>query len=269
MVTTPNPSSESTPPVDDLGITARYNALLERVDAAAKRSGRTGKDIIVVLVSKYGTLEQIRELIAAGHVHFGESRAQQLEQRSAQISDWIERMGEISSPGSQALPDGVNWHMIGHLQRNKARKTIKSARLIQTVDSLRLAEEIQAIAAKGDEPVDVLVQVNVSGEPKKTGITPPAVPHIIDQIETMINVQVRGLMCMAENTENDTTIRHNFEQCSELFEEIRRRGNLGPRFNILSMGMSNDFESAIECGANCIRVGSAIFQDEGRPKPSE
>lgn len=269
MVTTPNPSSESKPPVDDLGIIGRYNALLERVDAAAKRSGRTTNDIIVVLVSKYGTLEQIRELITAGHIHFGESRAQQLEQRSAQISDWIERMGEISAPGSKGLPETVNWHMIGHLQRNKARKTIKSARLIQTVDSLRLAEEIQAIASKGDEPVDVLVQVNVSGEPKKTGITPPAVPHIIDQIETMINVQVRGLMCMAENTEDENTIRQNFEQCGELFDEIQQRGNLGVRFNILSMGMSNDFEAAIECGANCIRVGSAIFQDEGRPKLPE
>ncbi|MAJ47350.1 MAG: YggS family pyridoxal phosphate enzyme [Planctomycetes bacterium TMED75] len=266
MPTPPNSSTAADLESSELTLLERYHVLMDRVAAAAERSGRTAKDIIVVLVSKYGTLEQIRELVGAGHLHFGESRAQQLEQRAAQISEWLGRMREVSPSDSSSLPEQVHWHMIGHLQRNKAKKTIQCSRLIQTVDSLRLAEEIQAAAAKGDRPVEVLIQVNVTGEPQKKGIAPPAVRHLIDQVETMVNVQVRGLMCMGENTDDASTIRRHFEHCQELFEEITLKNDLAGRFNILSMGMSNDYEVAIECGSNCIRVGSAVFQDEGKSR---
>ena len=267
MVIPPNSATASNIESSELNLLERYHVLMDRVAAAAERSGRSAKDIIVVLVSKYGTLEQIRELVGAGHLHFGESRSQQLEQRAAQIAEWLERTREIGPAGSDALPDAVNWHMIGHLQRNKAKKAVQHARLIQTVDSLRLAEEIQTAAAKRDRPVEVLIQVNVTGEPQKKGIAPPAVRHLIDQVETMVNVQVRGLMAMGEHTDDADSIRRTFEHCQELFEEIATKNNLGGRFNILSMGMSNDYEIAIECGSNCIRVGSAVFQDEGKPAP--
>ena len=253
----------------ELDLLGRYRSLMERVAAAAERSGRSARDVVVVLVSKYGTIEQIRELVDAGHVHFGESRAQQLEQRAAQISEWLERRNEISPPDQQRPGGAVHWHMIGHLQRNKARKLIKYVRLVQTVDSLRLAEEIQSAAAKGDRPVEVLIQVNVSGESQKHGIAPPAVRHLIDQVETMVNVQVRGLMCMAEHSDDVEVVRRDFAHCQELFEEISNRNNLGGRFNILSMGMSNDFETAIECGSNLVRIGSAVFRDEGRSPAGE
>lgn len=266
MPTPPNSSTAADLESSELTLLERYHVLMDRVAAAAERSGRTAKDIIVVLVSKYGTLEQIRELVGAGHLNFGESRAQQLEQRAAQISEWLGRLREVSPSDSSSLPEQVHWHMIGHLQRNKAKKAIQCSRLIQTVDSLRLAEEIQAAAAKGDRPVEVLIQVNVTGESQKKGIAPPAVRHLIDQVETMVNVQVRGLMCMGEHTDDANTIRRHFEQCQELFEEITLKNDLAGRFNILSMGMSNDYEVAIECGSNCIRVGSAVFQDEGKSR---
>lgn len=247
----------------------RYRALMERVEAAAQRSGRDKEDIIVVLVSKYGTLEQIRKLIELGHRDFGESRAQQLEQRSVQIAEWLTRMSEVP-PSGVTLPsaDGVRWHMVGHLQRNKTKKAIAHARLVHSVDSLRLAEDIQSYAAKRDEPVEVLVQVNVSGEQQKSGVAPPAVRHLIDQIDTMVNVSVRGLMCMAPEGADEETLRAIFTRCRELFDETKKFGGGGENFNILSMGMSNDFEAAIECGSNCIRIGSLVFQDEGREPES-
>ena len=262
-------ANSETPPETgstELDLLGRYQAVLKRVAAAAERSGRSASDVVVVLVSKYGTIEQIRELVDAGHLHFGESRAQQLEQRAAQISEWLERRKEIAPGESGVQPESVRWHMVGHLQRNKARKVVKHVRLVQTVDSLRLAEEIQSAAAKGDRPVEVLIQVNVSGESQKHGIAPPAVRHLIDQVETMVNVQVRGLMCMAEHSDDVEVVRRDFVHCQELFEEIETKNDLGGRFNILSMGMSNDFETAIECGSNLVRIGSAVFQDEGKVK---
>lgn len=265
MTTSFGPASPPNAPTGVLGLLDRYGALMDRVASAAQKAGSRPEKIIVVLVSKYGTLEQIRELIDHGHLDFGESRAQQLEQRSVQIAEWLTRLREVPArPGVQSAPDAVRWHMVGHLQRNKARKAMEHARLIHSVGSLRLAEEIQTVASKREDPVEVLVQVNVSDEQKKHGVAPPAVRHLIDQIDTMVNVSVRGLMCMAEDTVDVDVLRAKFTRCQELFEETKRLGGGGENFNILSMGMSNDFEIAIECGSNCIRIGSAIFQDEGR-----
>ena len=268
MTSSPGSASSfntATGEIDKMDTLDRYRALMDRVAEAARRSGRQKEDIIVVLVSKYGTLEQMRKLIEIGHLDFAESRAQQLEQRSVQIAEWLTRLREVPASGGEGVvPEAVRWHMVGHLQRNKTRKAIAHARLIHSVDSLRLAEDIQSLAAKRETPVEVLVQVNISGEPQKSGVAPPAVRHLIDQIDTMVNVSVRGLMCMAEDTEDTDKLRATFTRCRELFDETRNVGGGGEGFNILSMGMSNDFELAIECGANCIRIGSAVFQDEGR-----
>jgi PLP dependent protein len=158
----------------------------------------------------------------------------------------------------------VRWHMIGHLQRNKVRKALGLSRLIHSVDSLRLAEEIQAGASRLTDPVEALIQVNVSGEKSKFGIAPAATRHLIDQMDTMLSIRVRGLMCMAPLTSEAAQSRIVFDRGRELFEEIRKLGVAGDRFDILSMGMSHDFEAAIECGANMVRVGSAIFGDAAR-----
>ena len=114
-------------------------------------------------------------------------------------------------------------------------------------------------AAKFEEPVEVLVQVNASGERSKHGVAPAAARHLVEQIDTMLNIRPRGLMCMAEVAEDPTQTRETFELCHELYTDIRRAGVGGERFDILSMGMSHDFEVAIEAGANVVRVGSALF----------
>ncbi len=261
----------------------RYLEVQERIARSAERSGRRAEDILLIAVTKYAEPDQIRELVQMGHIDFGENKVQQLLQRAAVIDEWRARQRTLpgaarstgavpGGPGSgakQAGDAGVRWHMIGHLQRNKVRKVIEVARLIHSVDSLRLAEEIQAVAAKRDQVVDVLLQVNTSGEASKFGCAVPAARHLAEQIDTMVQVRIRGLMTMAPLSNNPEDARPAFARLRELFEEIRAAG-IGTtdgrtgHFNILSMGMSNDFEVAIEEGSNLVRVGSAIF---GEPPP--
>lgn len=265
-----------TDPAD--GLAERYRQVMDRVAAAAARSGRQPRDVFVVAVSKYADMDQVRELIRLGHRDFGESRALQLAQRAAMIDELMGRRRVAptvagaalnpahaptpdSSAGATSPTDAVRWHMIGHLQRNKVKKIIGLTRLIHSVDSLRLVEEIQAIAFKRDEPVEVLVQVNCSGERNKHGCAVAAAAHLCEQIDTMIHLRVRGLMTMAPYSENPEDSRYTFERCREVFDDIRARSIGGDAFNILSMGMTGDFEVGIECGANLVRIGSAIFGD--------
>lgn len=253
----------------------RYTSVKARIAAAAKRAGNDPSGVVLIAVTKYAEPDQIRELIRLGHSDFGENKVQQLIQRATIIDEWTGRQRTMhggARPGAaaaSAAPSNVRWHMIGHLQRNKARKVVELCRLIHSVDSLRLAEELQGIAAKREKPVEVLLQVNCSGEASKYGCAIGAAIHLIEQIETMIQVRVRGLMTMAPYSTNPEDARQTFVRCRELFKEIRDSGVVGDRppggkFDILSMGMSGDFEVAIEEGANMVRVGSALF---GEPKP--
>jgi len=247
---------------------ARYDEVRGRIGDAARRSGRREGDVILCAVTKYAEQDQIRELIALGQRDFGENKVQSLVQRAAMVEEYLGRHRVLShtkessvlGPANAEMPDAVRWHMIGHLQRNKARKAAECCRLIHSVDSLRLAEELQSIGHKRDEPVEVLVQVNCSGEQQKYGCVPAAAPHLVEQIDTMVFVRVRGLMTMAPFTDDPASdARPSFDRCRELFADIARSGAGGDAFNILSMGMSGDYEVAIEEGANLVRVGSAIF----------
>lgn len=245
----------------------RYDDVRARVAAAAERSGRRPSEIMLVAVTKYASIEEIRELVSYGHVDLGENRVQQMVQRAAMIDEFNARRRERVSMADDVKP--VRWHMIGSLQRNKVRAAIDVAKLVHSVDSLRLAEELQEYAEEkshgpGGEhmpPVDVLVEVNVAGERSKHGVAPAAARHLVDMIDTMVALRPRGLMCMAPNTGSLDDARRVFTRCKEIFDEIRAIGSGGDRFDILSMGMSGDYEVAIECGANLVRVGSAIFGD--------
>ncbi len=258
----------------------KYVEVRQRIADAAKRSGRSAQSVMLVAVTKTAEPDQIRELIKLGQVDFGENRVQQLLQRAAIIDEWLARhrtlpgtadrrplddaltnKGEASAPGTpnQPTPPLVRWHMIGHLQRNKARKAVDVCRLIHSVDSLRLVEELQLVGLKREKPIEVLVQVNCSGEEQKFGCAIPATAHLVEQIESMVHVQVRGLMTMAAYSDNPEKSRPAFSRLRELFLEIRESGVAGSRFNILSMGMSNDYEVAIQEGSNLVRVGSALF----------
>ncbi len=277
-------------------IPERYALVRDRIARAAQLSGQRADEILLVAVSKTAEPEQLRALIDLGHRDFGENRVQTLVQHAAIVEEYLDRLrvhptsrrvapgasGEFltlarggkpaskpelrsgtSQPASSAdsapavVP--VRWHMIGHLQRNKARKVAEFVRLVHSVDSLRLAEELQVIATRRDQVIDVLVQVNCSGEASKFGCPVPAALPLAEQIDTMVNVRVRGLMTMAALGETPDQSRATFSRCRDLYEELRKSGISQGNINLLSMGMSGDFEAAIQEGANIVRVGSAIF----------
>lgn len=281
-------------------LAARYADVCDRITRAAARSGRKASDIILVAVTKHADPDQIRAMVDLGHRDFGENRVQILLQHAAMAEEYLARLRVVPSaapnaakmdlaggrllsavrsgnvaqkpaasqtkPGSASTGPAagpIRWHLIGHLQRNKARKAMEFVRLVHSVDSLRLAEELQAIANRREHPVDVLLQVNCSGEESKSGCPVPAALPLAEQIDTMANVRVRGLMTMAPLTSDPEQTRTVFRRCREIFEEVRSAGIGAGHFNILSMGMSGDYEVAIEEGANVVRVGTAIF---GEPK---
>lgn len=248
----------------------RYEIVRERIAEAAQRSGRTAKDVMLVAVTKNAEPEDIRRLMALGHEDFGENRVQQLGQRAAMSDEWLERVRVLreteggrhgsGGEGSGLRADQlVRWHMIGHLQRNKARKIVDLVRLVHSVDSLRLAEELQTLLRKTDRRLDVLLQVNISAEDSKHGCLTPAVPAMVEQIESMYSIRLRGLMTMAPQSADPEQSRHHFRRCRELYEEVKAAGAGDGAFNMLSMGMSGDYEIAIEEGSNVVRVGSALF----------
>lgn len=277
--------------IDLVALDERYAAIRERVAKAAAKSGRRADDVILVAVTKFAEPDQIRRLIELGHRDFGENRVQQLVQRAAMVDEHLTRLrvlpqtlGRVGSSHAgrslieleRAAPsvgaggkEPVRWHMIGHLQRNKARKACEVARLIHSVDSLRLAEELQTIALRRDKPLDILIEVNCSGEASKHGCPVPAAGPLAEQIDTMINVRVRGLMTMAAPDVEEAEVRATFERCRELFDEIRKTGVADGAFNLLSMGMSGDFEAAIEEGANIVRIGTSIFGNAPTPDDPE
>ena len=234
----------------------RYEQVKARIAQASSNSGRDANDIHLIAVTKKASVEDVRQLIDLGHADFGESRVQHLTQIEAQINEFIARRKELGEPD---LATPIRWHFIGHLQRNKCRRVVQLTRLIHSVDSLRLAEELQEIAAKKNIIVEVLLQANISRERQKKGIAPAAVGYLLEQMSTMPNVTPRGMMCMAPSCDDPEESRPVFQRCSELFSEMQKTPHCGGAFNILSMGMSSDFEVAIECGANIVRVGSALF----------
>jgi len=265
----------------------RYAAVRARVAEAARRAGRTEQDIILVAVTKNADPTQIRVLLEAGHRDLGENRLPTLLQHVAVVDEYLDRLRVLSgtrdarerasadllgentrsgSAGTVAAPGiaPVRWHMIGHVQRNKAKKVVECCRLIHSVDSLRLAEEIQTVALRRDSVVDVLIQVNCSGEDQKSGCPPAAASALAEQIDTMVNVRVRGLMTMAAADATETELRATFARCRHLYEDIVPRRLAGGKFNLLSMGMSGDFEVAISEGSNIVRVGTAIFGEASR-----
>ena len=264
MTATAHPGAESM----ETTLKARYESVKKQIAEAARRAGRSPAEVALIAVTKYADPEQVRARAQLGHRDFGENRVQHLIQQAGMLEEFFARR-KIAHSVAQGEFEPVRWHMVGHLQRNKAKKAVEICRLIHSVDSLRLAEEIQAAATRREQPVDVLVQVNCSGEAGKFGCPLPAAGHLAEQIDTMMQVRVRGLMTMAPYSANPEDSRGCFTRCRELFEEIRRDGLSEGRFDILSMGMSGDFAVAIEEGSNLVRVGTAIFGEPRNPQPDD
>ncbi|UCG47645.1 MAG: YggS family pyridoxal phosphate-dependent enzyme [Phycisphaerales bacterium] len=235
-------------------ISERIKLVKDAIRSACTRAGRDFGDIKLVVVTKSAAIEAVKEVIRLGVTDLGENRVQQLKKVSGQVSCFLEEGQENSGPVSK-----VNWHMIGHLQRNKVRHVLPIASLIHSVDTLRLAEEISSAAAKMNVVSKVLLQVNTSNEPQKYGVPVGAATHLAEQIETLPNIELAGLMTMAPLTHRKSVVRGCFVRARELFVEMRGERIVGPRFTELSMGMSSDYEVAIEEGATILRIGSAIF----------
>ncbi|MFH1371074.1 MAG: YggS family pyridoxal phosphate-dependent enzyme [Planctomycetota bacterium] len=232
----------------------RIKRVKETISSACARAGRDPAEVTLVVVTKSATLEAVEEVIRLGIVDLGENRVQQLKKVYSQVEEHLQQ-----ASGGPSTSRRIRWHMIGHLQRNKVRQVLPLITLIHSVDTLRLAEEINSAAARMDICSRVLLQVNTSEEPQKYGVPVGAAPHLAEQIQTLPNLKLVGLMTMAPLTHNKDVIRKCFIRARELFTEMRGEKIVGQQFNELSMGMSSDYEIAVEEGATILRIGSAIF----------
>ena len=226
----------------------------ELIAQAAKKSGRAGDQIILMAVSKTIPPERIREAYQAGVRLFGENRVQEFSDKSDFISDL----------------HGAKWHLIGHLQSNKAAKASELFDAIDSIDSLRLAERLNAAAEKLKKTLPVLIEVNVGGEESKSGVAPISneMESILRAAEQLSSLQIRGLMTIPPFGDSPEKSRPYFRMLRELHDEIARRKLPKLSMDELSMGMSHDFEVAIEEGATCVRIGTAIFGARPKPAPS-
>jgi PLP dependent protein len=243
----------------------KLHQVRHRIADAAAKARRDPAEITLVAVTKTAAPEQIREILQLGVADLGESRVQMLTQRAAQVNEFFSRRVAHGEPG--AVPAKLRWHMIGHLQRNKVKQVFPLVNVIQSVDSLRLAEEIDAQASRCERKMPVMLQVNASEEASKFGVAVGAAVHLAEQIDTMPHLQLCGLMSMGPLGASEKTIRHVFARTKEIFEEMRWEKIGGAALRHLSMGMSGDFEAAIAEGSTMIRVGTLLFggklQEEG------
>ena len=218
------------------------------------RYKRRESDITLVVVTKSANLDQIKYVVRLGCTDLGENRVQHLKLTADDLDIFLNE-----NQSDPSLPQKINWHMIGHLQRNKVRQLLRNSEFIHSVDTLRLAEEISKNASRLDICPKILMQVNCSEEPQKYGVPVGAAVHLAEQIVTMPNIKLVGLMVMAPLTLNKDIVKASFSRARELFEEIQGERIAGHDFRHLSMGMSQDYEIAIEYGATILRIGSAIF----------
>lgn len=216
----------------------RVAAVRRRIEGAAARSGRPGSAVTLVAVSKTMPVETVREAITAGATILGENRVQEARDKIA------------------ALGDAAEWHLIGHLQTNKAKLAVSLFDRIHSLDSIRLAQELERHAAEAGRRVRCLIEVNVGGEDQKNGASEDALRPLLEAANGMPHILVEGLMAIPPFLPDPETIRPYFRRLRVLRDELGRQGFSLPD---LSMGMTHDFEVAIEEGATLVRVGTAIF----------
>ena len=222
-------------------ISENIKAVKERIRRAAEKVRRNDRDIILVCVTKTVGVPQIEEALAAGITDIGESYMQAAEIKY------------------KAIEHKAKWHFIGHLQTNKVKEAVRMFDLIHSVDSLKLAEEISKRAAGLPDPKKILIEVKTSEESAKHGVLPEQVLSLIEKIAVLPNIKVMGLMTLAPFTENAEDSRQYFQRVKKMAMLISMKNIKNVRIDYLSMGMTHDFEVAIEEGANIIRIGHAIF----------
>ena len=232
------------------GIAERTAAIEERIAAACRRSGRLRESVRLMAVSKTHPASAIRHAHAAGIQLFGENRVQEFATKAAQLKDLV-----------------AEFHLIGHLQSNKSAKAAELFNAVDSVDSLKLARKLNADAQKLGRTLPILVEINTGGEEAKSGFAPDS-PELEELLSNALHfecLRIQGLMTIPPHTEDPEGARPYFRKLRELREEIAARQIPSVRMDELSMGMSHDFEVAIEEGSTCVRIGTAIFGV--RPKP--
>lgn len=218
-----------------------YLAVVERVERAVRRCGRKMSDVKILAACKSVDVERIQLLIDLGHRLFGENYVQEAKRKIP------------------ALKGDVEWHLIGHLQTNKVKHAMEIFHVIETVDSERLAKEISRRAVQQGRVFPVLIEVNVGGEGSKYGVSVSDVFRFIETIAPLPGIKIMGLMAIPPFEMDPEKTRHYFRRMRRIMEEIEKKGIKGVDIRELSMGMSNDFEIAIEEGATIVRIGTAIF----------
>lgn len=213
----------------------------KRIDDACKRANRNRNEVTLIAVSKTKPVSMMLDVMESGIVDFGENKVQEL----------CSKYEEINKP--------LNWHLIGHLQRNKVKYIVDKVKLIHSVDSYRLAEQIDKEAAKLGVTVDILIEVNIANEETKFGVKEDEVLPLVKEIAKLEHVKVRGLMTIAPFVENPEDNRVHFRNLRNLLVDIKKKNIDNISMDILSMGMTNDYEVAIEEGATLVRVGTGIF----------
>lgn len=224
-----------------MGIADNLNLVEEKISAACERAGRSREEVKLIAVSKTKPIKDINEAIAYGVRSFGENKVQELKEK-------MEILGEE-----------LDWHLIGHLQTNKVKYVVGKVSLIHSLENLRLAEALDKEAKKRDTIVDVLVEVNVAEEDSKFGIKPENAESFIRQISEFDNIRVKGLMTVAPYTEIPEENRKYFRKLNEIMVDLNSKNIHNVSMNVLSMGMTGDYEVAIEEGATLVRVGTGIF----------
>lgn len=234
-----------------MSISQNIAILQERIAAAARRAGRDPSEIQFMAVSKTFPAEAVREAYAAGLRIFGESRVQEFAAKAASLGD---------------LAD-IEWHMIGHLQTNKAAKAVELVRSVDSVDSLRLAEKLNAAAGHAGKKIRVLIEINIGDEEAKSGVAPGSaeLEQILRAAPKLGHLEICGLMTVPPFAEDAEASWPFFRKLRKLRDEIAARRLPSVSMTTLSMGMSHDFEVAIEEGSTCVRIGTAVFGGRKRP----
>ena len=218
----------------------RLDGIRERINKAAEKSGRSGKDITLVAVTKTYEADVINEAIELGVTDIGENKVQEILRKYDSVKP-------------------VRWHLIGHLQSNKVKYIIDKVSMIHSVDSIHLMDEIERQAEKKNKTMDILIQVNISGEESKFGIKPEDVYEILEYASKLKYVKVRGLMTILPKDDNKMNLKLHFVNIKRLSLDISEKKYDNICMDYLSMGMSGDFEEAIMEGSDMVRIGSAIF----------
>lgn len=222
-------------------ILENIEAVRKNINAACKKAGRNPDEVTLIAVSKTKPYSDIEAALPSGILDYGENKVQELSEKY------------------EVLPKNIHWHMIGHLQRNKVKYLVGKVKLIHSVDSIRLANQIETEFAKKDKTADILIEVNMANEESKFGVSANEAIDLIKEISLLPHIRIQGLMTIAPYTDNPETNRTYFSKMKKLSVDIRDKNIDNVSMNVLSMGMTGDYQVAIEEGATMVRVGTGIF----------